>query len=170
MTLKESLQIIDEISILKFFPGSPVARATLAQKLIEWCDGDLKRAVWLSEKGIAGMDEYPGPSTLRQLIRDKFNPSGCLAPYSLERPMPEVLPPLDCEKCSDTGSRMVDGRHVWCNCRAAEQLRAEIPNWIEISNRYRGTRSSRLVEEIRAAEVQKKLAHLDGGYGIEKAG
>lgn len=55
-------------------------RGTLALKLAEWCRDKTERAEWLLT-AVDEFDEYPGPATLRKLIKDKFEPSGPLAPY-----------------------------------------------------------------------------------------
>lgn len=71
MTIAESMKIIDELSVLKFFPTLPAARAALAGKLIEWCDGKLERARWLADQ-VDTISEYPGPQKLAEMVRGKF--------------------------------------------------------------------------------------------------
>lgn len=156
----EFLQIVDELAIWKFFPSGK-ERGTLAIKLAEWCDGKVERARWLLTR-VDDFDEYPGPATLRAMVKDKFQPSGALAPYSQE---PIVLPPIECQKCSDTGTVLVDGRHAWCDCKRAAQMKLETPNWVDVSNWCIPRSDSRIREEMRAAEVRRKLQHLEGGYG-----
>lgn len=55
-------------------------RGVLAVKLAEWCRDKTERAEWLLT-AVDEFDEYPGPATLRKLIKDKFEPAGPLAPY-----------------------------------------------------------------------------------------
>lgn len=156
----EFLQIVDQLAIWKFFPAGK-ERGTLAVKLADWCRGDIKRARWLLEQADQ-FDEYPGPATLSQMIKNKFEPSGALALYSLGDRVFEGPP--DCKACRDTGTVEHAGKYSWCDCKAAAELRAEVPDWIEFSNRHRGTRESRIAEELRAAETRRKLERIEGGH------
>lgn len=177
MTIPEALEIIEELSVLKFFPAGSSARAKLATMLEKWCKGDIKQARWLVDHGIDGMDEYPGPDTLRKLIADKFRPSGPLAPYvgfhqpsafemdcnrRREGKEPEVLPALNCELCEDSGTVMADGRHAWCSCHRAIEMQRETPGWLEMLNRSKPNGRSRLLEEQNARRVHAQLEQIMG--------
>ena len=70
-------------------------RGTLALKLAEWCRDKIERAEWLLT-AVDEFDEYPGPATLRKLVKDKFEPAGPLAPYrGFEGEPRPILPEID---------------------------------------------------------------------------
>lgn len=165
MTIEEALEIIEELSVLKFFPSGSSARGKLATMLDKWCGGDIKQARWLLDSGIDGMDEYPGPETLRKLIADKFRPAGPMAPYSLDTN--QESPPVDCVICRDTGTVEINGRHCWCSCKSAIGLREDIPNWLDLANSSRFRFHSKLVDKKRAEDTEAILENLTAGYGVE---
>lgn len=159
MTLSEACDIVDDISVLKFFPSNPAAKGALANKLIEWCRGDIRQARWLVDKGIEGMDEYPGPATLQRIIAEKFRPSGPLATTApLERSLP------DCALCGDLGTRYDEAArtNVWCACEQATRVHLETPDWLTTVNRLRGSKQR---EEDRDKRVREALQQLQDGYG-----
>lgn len=164
MTIEEALEIIEELSVLKFFPSGSSARGKLATMLDKWCGGDIKQARWLLDSGIDGMDEYPGPETLRKLIADKFKPAGPMAPYSLEAGGIAVV--IECVTCHDTGTVEINGRHAWCSCAYAVKLREDIPNWLDLANSSRFRFHSRLVDKKRAEDTEAILGNLTAGYGV----
>lgn len=69
------LQIVDRLAVWKFFPSGRRDRKILAAKLAEWCGGELEKAQWLLCL-VDEFDEYPGPSTIRRLIKAKFQLDG----------------------------------------------------------------------------------------------
>lgn len=94
MTKKEAMHVIQELSMLKKFPVAPAAQAALAERLMQWCEGDMERARWLVDVGIQGLDEYPGPESLRKIIvnREPANKPNCRSDYPAYKPL---TPPED---------------------------------------------------------------------------
>lgn len=160
-------QITDELVATWRFSPQGNDRGILSAKIAEWCRERIERGEWLLSV-VDDFDEYPGAATLRKLIKDKFEPAGPLAPYHLDTSSrgvePEVLPPVECQVCCDSGTLMEGRTWRWCTCPGALRLRDELPNWLDTLNRTNKP-GSRLREEQRAQETHQKLAHLMGGYG-----
>ena len=74
MTAKKALQLVSSMSVLKFFPSEPGARAMIAQMLIRIC-GTEERAEWLVNRVLVLYDEWPGPMELRAVLCSKFQPA-----------------------------------------------------------------------------------------------
>lgn len=166
---KTFLQITNELAIWKFFPAGN-DRAALALKIAEWCRDKPERGEYLLTK-VDDFDEYPGPATIRKLVKDKFEPAGALSPYQLDRRCddvglnPEVLPPVKCNECRDTGNIHNGKVWDWCDCPAGIELKADNPDWINVANGYRQPGQA-LREAVRAKATHEKLEQLMGGYGV----
>ncbi len=154
------LQVVDQLAIWKFLPAGR-DRAVLSMKLEEWCDGKLDRAKWLTTQ-VDLFDEYPGPATLRKMIKDKFQPAGALATFESSGAPPQPV----CTKCTGSGVvRMSDDAYGWCSCEIALQLQIDNPGWLDLTNSFRPSPESELRANIRAAAVARKLSELYGEDG-----
>jgi len=88
--IAQFVEIADQLSIWKFYPTGK-DRGVLAVNLMDWCEGRIERARWLLGQ-VDLFDEYPGPLTLSQMIRDHFKPTGPLAKYETpDRDKPEPI-------------------------------------------------------------------------------
>lgn len=156
MTVQEASQLIDQLSILKFFPAQPNARAALVVKLMGWCRGTdratpLDQAEWLIDAATE-LDEYPGPKTLHTMLVDKFYPAGAMATYQGPKPTE-----IECHSCNDTGTiQDLKGVHDWCTCKAADGIRADLPDWLATLNRFRAV-PARRKEKLTTAQFESRI-------------
>ncbi len=158
---KTFLEAVNElVATWKFAPQGP-DRGVLAVKLAQWCEGQIERAEWLIGRSDE-FDEYPGPATLRQMVRDKFSPAGTLAPFFAVPAMPAKF---KCQRCDDRGIVLAGDRWEWCTCEEADTIKREIPNWLEISNKFLPTPAIEIKKRQRSIEAAEKLKAI---YGEEK--
>jgi hypothetical protein len=127
------MELVDQLSVWKFFPEG-ATRGHLAKKIADWCGGRIERGKYLLTK-IDDFDEYPGPMTIRQLLVDRFEPTGPLARYEIP-PAEAVGPraPAACRRCEDAGTVITDGVSAWCDCEVARRLKADCPSWLAVLN------------------------------------
>lgn len=136
------------LTVIPGFPRREEAIEAVADWLIDRCtprrhEGQVwaakDQASWLVSTAIEEWAEWGGVAALRTLWLGKFHP-GVLEYKSLGPP-----PPPDCPRCQDNGiiPHIGDGGADWCDCAAAEQLRARIPNLCEDRNRRAAARAAR---------------------------
>lgn len=157
------MSAVQALSTWKFFPQG-AALGILAADLAIWCEGHVDRAWWfVGQKD--QFDEYPGPKTIKGMIKDRFQPAGAIATY--KSTVPAVLPAARCQTCRDTGVTLSGGRTHWCTCAIAIQMQQESPKWVEFCNQFRHTPPSKLKAAHRAEETHRKLGAIMGGTGDE---
>ena len=74
MNQVEANAVVDQLTILKYFPSDEGARVALGRLLMRMCDEPWK-AQWLADRMIDLFSEWPGPSELRAVYCSKYNPA-----------------------------------------------------------------------------------------------
>ncbi len=73
MTPRGAQKAVDRLSLIRFFPADPGARAVLMEELGGMCESD-EQAEWLSQRATEQCDEWPGMKGLWQIYFTKFPP------------------------------------------------------------------------------------------------
>lgn len=73
MTVKGAKQAVSKLSLVKFFPAGPDARAALMEELPLICDSD-EKADWLAQRVCDLHQEWPGLSGVYQVWFSKYPP------------------------------------------------------------------------------------------------
>ena len=128
MTQKESLKLVRSMACLRDYPkGYPDAEAKLASVLMETSGADLKLARAIVERFT---DQCPTPGQLietSQAIRN-IKPANTIQEYE----KPEIV----CQNCNDTGVTKSAEGYTWCICDQAMALQKELPDWLQVLNRF----------------------------------
>ncbi len=84
------LDILGELTLLKYFPAEPAARLALA-KLVVSMASDESQVKWLVQRTVSVCNEWPGPLVFRQIFCSKFRPADGISVGPTEM-FPEGLP------------------------------------------------------------------------------
>lgn len=181
--LSQFAKIVDQLVIWKDMPRGK-DRGVLVRALYDWCDGHIERAQWLLKQR-DDFAAYPGPSVLKQMIKNQFEPAGPYAPYQLEKrpgdyglpplnhfpepnrktPDPEarnpvVLPACKCKSCSDSG--MVLSTGLYCTCELGQKLQARS---VSETISFAATGNAGAKEPDRIKDILRNLTYGYGGKG-----
>jgi hypothetical protein len=84
------LDIMGELTLLKYFPAEPAARLALV-KLVVSMASDESQVKWLVQRTISVCNEWPGPLVFRQIFCSRFRPADGISAGPTEM-FPEGLP------------------------------------------------------------------------------
>lgn len=133
-----AFRLAAQLQTVPGFPRREEAIEAISDWLIDHCTGaehqgqhwdPERQARWLVRTAIE-WEAWRGAAGLRELLIQKFYPA--LTEYQGLGPKPRT----DCRRCRDWGIiPSPGGRVAWCDCPAAEALRAEQPDLLESRNR-----------------------------------
>ncbi len=88
VNVKRAAAEIAKLSLMKYFPSDPDARAALVQIICEFADSN-EKIEWLVKRALAIFKEWPGPYELRALYCSRWRPADGTEAYSALFPADE---------------------------------------------------------------------------------
>ncbi len=137
----KAFRLAARLVVVPGFDRRDEAIEAMADWLIDHCRGAVlaeqdrwspeRQARYLIDTVIDEWDHWQGASAMGRLLRAKFYPP------EAQRPFESVgAGPPACLRCKDTGTvRAATGEYTWCQCRQGQEMRLEIPQWLELVNR-----------------------------------
>jgi hypothetical protein len=131
VTDKQALKLIRGMACLRDYPkGYPDAEAKLAECLMRASDSDLKLATAIIER----FDQQC--PTLGELTETARQVRGNIANAGNQVQDYGEKPPILCQNCNDTGVTKSAEGYTWCICDQAMALQKELPDWLQVLNRF----------------------------------
>lgn len=81
LDVRTAKRAVGSLSLLRFFPADPEARAALAEMLAVMCPDDAA-CEWLVARTLQLHNEWPGPLELRAVLCSRYRPSDGVEAYS----------------------------------------------------------------------------------------
>lgn len=107
----EALVIIEELSLLKFFPSAPGARMALMSLLQRMC-ADAGSAQWMAERAIDIFTEWPGPAELRALYTSRYKPVDGLEGHSINTQIYPELGEQEPKLLASSEAAAIEGKPI----------------------------------------------------------
>jgi hypothetical protein len=131
IVLDRMIALSRRLTLIPDFPRNEEAIEEVAANLIECCT-DEKQAQELVTHACRYLTKWPGLPVLWEELYRMTHPD--IAPSN--QAVDYQKPPVVCKDCKDFGViKTTSGRYRWCECETAKQLKADFPDWLDLSNR-----------------------------------
>lgn len=162
--LKEVLDLLSDLTLLKYFPAEPAARLALAKLVLEMAD-TTEQVEWLVKRTTSICNEWPGPLVLRQIFCSKFKPRDGVEAGSTTM-FPEGLPPERLVQVPAMKA-LPPGHVATLDGKLDKQLQIVAAEKDLNAVAYTSPADSRHLEELRRARLRREHREIFEAMGLK---
>ena len=144
---EKALELARRLTVVANFPTYSESTEAIAEDLVFLTKDCLTedvaeaRARWLIDEIRHTWKNWSGIADLIALYRKRFDPPRDVKSEDNEVKDYGAKPPIHCYACNDSGVFRPGGReskepYRWCECQAGITLHFDLPDWLDILNRY----------------------------------